>query len=403
MDGNDSLRILHIGKFYPPHSGGMESHLQTLSRELKRHVDIEVLVANEHRRDELTWDRGIKITRVGTQARISSAPVCFGLARKIKRAHADIVHLHWPNPPAALAFFASGYRGPLVLTYHSDIVRQKLMAKVFQPFLQQLLKRSSSIVASSSRYVATSAILSNYTDRCRVIPFGIPPDEFNTRDERAVNEIRKQFGPRLILSVGRLIYYKGFQYLIEAMRHIDGHLVIIGDGPLRTELANQVARLGLQQKVTLLGQVDDIAPYYHAAHVFALASVARSEAFGIVQLEAMACGKPVVNTNLDSGVPWVSQDGVTGITVPPRDPFALAAAITKLLDDDSLRAEYGQAARLRVEKEFTQDLMIARLLETYREVLRVPVAEQSAATELEEWHGRPARDIHAQDARATSN
>jgi len=238
-----------------------------------------------------------------------------------------------------------------------------------------------------------------------VIPYGIPLEQFRICDTAAVERVKAQYGGRLIITTGRLIYYKGFEYLIQAMRNVDGHLLIAGDGSLRGELEAQTRALHLQDKITFLGEIhnDDIAPYYHAADVFALASIARSEAFGIVQLEAMACGKPVVNTNLDSGVPWVSQDGVTGITVPPRDPFALAAAITKLLDDDSLRAEYGQAARLRVEKEFTQDLMIARLLETYGEVLRVPVAEQSAATELEEWHGRPARDIHAQDARATSN
>jgi len=245
-------------------------------------------------------------------------------------------------------------------------------------------------------------VLRDYQKHCRAIPFGIPLKSFDVRDQNRIAQIREKFGRRLILSIGRLIYYKGFDYLIEAMRDVDGHLLIVGDGPLRGDLERQTQALGLQNKVTFLGEIhnDDIAPYYHAADIFALASIARSEAFGIVQLEAMACGKPVVNTNLDSGVPWVSPDGVTGITVPPKDPMALAGAITKLLDDDSLRIKYGEAARLRVEKEFSQELMISRLLETYREVLRVPVAEQRAATELEAWRGG---DIHAQDARATSN
>jgi rhamnosyl/mannosyltransferase len=227
--------------------------------------------------------------------------------------------------------------------------------------------------------VKTSPVLSDYVDRCRIIPYGIPIKQFSTYDSVEIARIRKQYGPRLIISVGRLIYYKGFMHLIDAMRNIDGHLLIVGDGHLREDLENRARANNVSHKITFLGEVhnDDTVPYYHAADVFALASIARSEAFGIVQLEAMACGKPVVNTDLDSGVPWVSLHDKTGLTVPPNDPLALAGAINKLLDDPELRETYGRAARNRVDDEFDQDVMLERMVELYSEVLSLPVEEKS--------------------------
>jgi glycosyltransferase involved in cell wall biosynthesis len=392
------MRVLQVGKFYPPHMGGIETHMQVLCRELQSEIDLEVLVANDSPRDEVFREGQVKITRVGTRFAISGAPVCPSLPAKIRRARADIVHLHLPNPPAILALLASGYRGAVITTYHSDIVRQERMAKLFDPILHAFLKRCAAIVVTSARYRDSSPVLTRYVDKCRVIPYGIPLESFRCCDAAAVARIRAQYGSRLVISTGRLIYYKGFEYLVEAMGQVDGHLLIAGDGPLRPTLEMQTQTLGLQHKITFLGEIhnDHMPPFYHAADLFALASVARSEAFGIVQLEAMACGKPVVNTNLDSGTPWVSPDGVTGITVPPKDPVALARAITKLLDDEDLRNSYGEAARLRVEKEFNQDLMIARMLETYREVLRGRVAhEELSLTESPTPVKRSAPEVGA--------
>jgi rhamnosyl/mannosyltransferase len=166
--------------------------------------------------------------------------------------------------------------------------------------------------------------------------------------------------------VGRLVYYKGAEYAVRAMTKIDANLLIIGDGPLKQNLERQARELGVADRVFFLGKVDgSISPWYQASDVFILPSIARSEAFGIVQLEAMACGKPVVNTDLASGVPYVSLDGETGITVPPSNPEALADAVNRLLDNPSLRAAYGQAAVRRVQNEFSLDLMVRRTLEVY--------------------------------------
>jgi rhamnosyl/mannosyltransferase len=357
--------------------GGIETHVQVLCRQLQRHVDVEVLVANETRETEEFWDDEIKVTRLATRLNFSTAPICPQLTGNIRRAKANLVHLHLPNPPAILSFLASGYRGPVIATYHSDIVRQAWMARAFDPILRLFLKRCSAIIASSSRYVETSPVLSRYVDRCHVIPYGIPIEHFSTWDSAEIARIRKRYGPRLIISAGRLIYYKGFEYLIEAMRDVDGHLLIVGEGHLREDLESKARAAHVDHKVTFLGKIPNLVPFFQAADIFALASVARSEAFGIVQLEAMACGTPVVNTSLDSGVPTVSLDGVTGITVPPRDSRALAGAINTLLDNSELRHNYGKAGRARVEKEFDQDIMLERTVQLYQQVLRVPVAQET--------------------------
>jgi rhamnosyl/mannosyltransferase len=186
---------------------------------------------------------------------------------------------------------------------------------------------------------------------------------------RELWRIRELFGPRIVLGVGRMVYYKGFEHLVRAMINVNGHLLIIGKGPLREYLAQLAVDLGISERVTLLSEVDDIRPYYHAADVFALSSVMRSEAFGIVQLEAMACGKPVVNTQLDSGVPFVSPHGVSGLTVPPADSVALGEAIEQLLNQVDRKHELGKGGRTRVQNKFTVERMVQNTFDLYQEVM----------------------------------
>ncbi|HEX6183260.1 MAG TPA: glycosyltransferase [Pyrinomonadaceae bacterium] len=363
------LRVLQVGKFYPPHRGGMESHLHALCGELRASVDVEVLVAGEGRRTAVEVLDSVKVTRVGTLFDFAAAPVCPGLVRRIRDSRADIVHLHWPHPTALLAYLASGHAGRLVLTYHSDVVRQKVLGGLFWPVLRRALERADVVIAASPDYVESSPVLRRFEAKCRVIPFGVPLAQFDRADAAEVARLRARFGPRIVLGVGRLIYYKGFEHLVRAMKEVDGRLLIVGEGPLRGALEREAERAGVAGRVTFLGHVEDVTPYYHAADVFALPSVARSEAFGIVQLEAMACGKPVVNTSLDTGVTFVSIGGVTGLTVPPANPAALAAALNTLLEDPSLAARYGRAARSRVEREFDLEEMGRRTLRLYEEVM----------------------------------
>lgn len=375
------LKVLHVGKFYPPYMGGIETHLQNLCNELKDLVDLKVLVSSSTKQTIDDTVEGVAVTRVGTRATLSAAPISPGLVSRIRREAADIVHLHHPNPIAVMAYLMSGHRGRLVVTYHSDIVRQKKLGAAFQPFLDRSLAWADAIIATSPNYLATSTVLQAHKERCEVLPYGIPVEQFADRDEEAVARIRAQFGSRLVITVGRLIYYKGFDVLVQAMKDVHGTLLVVGDGPLRAELEAQAHALGIADRVHFLGEIHnrDIAAYYHASDVFALASVARSEAFGIVQLEAMACGVPVVNTSLDSGVPFVSLDGETGVTVPPGDADALARALNDLLDDDARRASLGAAARKRVDTEFTSQVMGRRMLELYTTVVRRGEAERATA------------------------
>ena len=367
------LRVLHVGKFYPPYRGGMESHLEALCGELKRSVDLEILVAssNGSRTSEEFLD-GVKVARLGKLFTLRSAPFCPQMVRQIRTSKADIVHIHLPNPGAILAYLASGHRGRLVFTYHSDIIRQKVLSRFFDPILRHALNHADAIIVSSSNYIKSSYILPRYEEKCRVIPFGIQIERFQRPHLLEVRRLRKLFGPRIVLGVGRLVYYKGFEHLIAAMKFVEGRLVIVGSGPLHDALRQKAVSYGVGERVTFLTDVNDVCPYYQAADVFALSSVARSEAFGIVQLEAMACGKPVVNTDLATGVTSVSLDGLSGVTVPPADPEALGKALNCLLDNPVRSAAFGRAGQLRVKQHFNLQAMARQTLALYQDVMNSP-------------------------------
>src|SRR5438034_1063156 len=252
-----TFRVLHVGKFYPPHRGGMESHLELLCEDLNGHCDVRVIVSNSRPFTTSERVRNIRVTRVATFGQIASTAVSPGMVQAIRAHPADIIHLHWPNPTAVVAYIRSRHPGRLVITYHSDVVRQKTLAK----------------------------------------------------------------------------------------------------------------RIGVEDRVVFLGEVHDVVPYYHAADAFVLPSITRNEAFGIVQIEAMACGKPVINTSLDSAVPFVSVGGKTGITVAPQNVQELASAMNLLLENEHLRSQYGRAARRWVEAQFTANVMTQRTLALYNEIL----------------------------------
>jgi rhamnosyl/mannosyltransferase len=364
------LRVVQIGKYYPPHIGGIETHLQALCDGLKESHDMQVFVAGDRRRDVDTIVDGVAVHRLGIQFKIAGAPVCPTMPWKIRRAGADIVHIHLPNPAGVLALLASGYRGPLVATWHSDVVRQRRLAKMFEPIQRRFLANCDALIATSPNYVESSPDLSRLRKRTVIIPYGIAVEEFRDSPASALAIRSARSGP-LLLAVGRFVYYKGFEFLIRAMKQVEATLLLIGDGPLLNPLQNLANELGVASRIEFLGEMQprEVVPYYHAADLFVLPSIARSEAFGIVQLEAMACGKPVVNTDLASGVPFASRDGVTGLTVEPANADALAIAVNRLFADPQLRIKYGEAARRRVQSEFTIDVMVQRIRDLYEAVL----------------------------------
>jgi glycosyltransferase involved in cell wall biosynthesis len=368
------IRVLQVGKYYPPFRGGIESHVADLSVALKgRQIDVEVLVSNDKRETTHEVIDGIPVTRSGTLVKLASTPICPGMLAKLFQVDHDIVHLHLPSPLSAMALQLSQPASRLVVSYHSDIVKQKWMGKVYEPFLHRTLEKAVSIIVSSPAMIENSSVLKEHRDRCRVIPFGVPQQVQGQVNQTEIAELRKRFGSRIILGVGRLVYYKGFEYMIEAMRTVEGHLIIAGNGPMRESLQALIEKLGLSAKVSLLGSVSEsqLKACYQVADVFVLPSVENSEAFGIVQIEAMAANTPVINTWLDSGVPYISLDGQTGITVAPRDSAALAGAANRLLGDPVLRAKYGEAARERANTVFSIQSMTNATIEAYREALGI--------------------------------
>jgi rhamnosyl/mannosyltransferase len=258
-----------------------------------------------------------------------------------------------------------------VITYHSDIVKQRTLLRLYDPFLRRTLARADRIIAASPNYVQSSPYLRRVAEKCRIVPYGVDGARFAHPEPLAVTALRQKYGEPLVLFVGLFRYYKGLTYLVEAMRDVPAHLVLVGAGPLDGELREQVRRDRLDDKVHFAGVVadNDLPSFYHACDVFVLPSSQRSEAFGISQIEAMCCAKPIVCTELGTGTSFVNVDGETGFVVPPRDPLALAAALTKLLTDNELRGRMGHAARRRAAEQFSKEDMIERTEAVYREVL----------------------------------
>ncbi len=337
--------VLHIGKYYPPYPGGMETHLRDLAVRQTGAARVNVIVANSAPRQEHSVIDGVSVTRVARYGTIASMPVCPSLMAAIRRSPADLVHIHMPNPGAALAFLMSGHPGKLIITHHADTLGRRTLRHLSDPFVIRLMQRASCILVTSNRYLESSEELAPFQDKCRIVPLGIDLESTTRTDRGAVEQLRRQFGDRIILAVGRLVPYKGFDVLIRAMKEVDGKLILIGSGPQSSALAGLSVSEGVQSRVTMLGHVEELSPYFAAASVFVLPSVTRAEAFGMVQLEAMAAGLPIINTDIDSGVPEVSIHGKTGITVPPMDTLALSHAMVLLLDRKDLQVQFGEAAK----------------------------------------------------------
>jgi len=296
---------------------------------------------------------------------------------------ADVIHLHFPYPPGEMARLFSGSCAKTIITYHSDIVRQKMLRAVYQPFLWRILRQADRIVATSGRYIDTSPYLSQFKSKCSIIPLGTDVAQFAQVKPETVNDLRSSlqlYGstsretPRFILlSVGRLRYYKGLDDLIRALPQIpDAKYVVVGDGPMYGEWQQLARSVGVADRVFFVGEVSDAElPYYYAAcDLFVLPANARAEAFGTVIVEALAAGKPVISTEVGTGTSWVNVHGQTGLVVPPHDPPALAAAINQLLSDDQLRLQMGHSAQIRAYEEFTAERMIDRVYAEYDRLLR---------------------------------
>lgn len=387
------LRIVHLGKYYPPSPGGIEGHTQSLARtQAELGAEVCVLVVNHatttgrdatferftHTPATEDRDGPVRVIRVGRWANVAKLDVAPGLPNAIRSLRAwkpDIWHLHTPNITMMLAVLSCHGARPLVVTHHSDIIRQRFLKHLVRPLEAAVYRRAARILPTSSVYVEGSDLLRRFVDRVVALPLGIELEPFRTPSaaaRAAGEELRAEHGSPLWLCVGRLIYYKGLAVALAALRSVPGRLVIIGTGPLENELRAKAVELGVSDRVVFYGHamIDELVGAYRAATALWFPSTARSEAFGLVQVEAMASGCPVINTAIPgSGVPWVCRHECEGLTVPVNDPAALAAAANRLLSEPGLRHRLTVAGQARAVAEFDRRVMAQRSLTIYRDVL----------------------------------
>jgi glycosyltransferase involved in cell wall biosynthesis len=383
-------RVVHLGKYYPPSPGGIEEHTRALARgQAALGVEVRVVVVNHATAAgrDATFDRFIptpdaeemdgpvKVTRVGRWANVAKLDLAPGLLtaiRRLARWKPDVWHLHTPNATMMLALAVCPAVCPLVITHHSDIVRQRLLKYAIRPVEAAAYRRAIRVLSDSPGYIDGSPLLQQLRDKVSVLPLGIDLAPFQNPTVEALafaEKLRSRYGSPLWLCVGRLIYYKGHSVALEALRQTRGTLLVIGTGPMAGELQSKARELGLAERVAFHGHAtaDELAGAYRAATALWFPSTARSEGFGLVQVEAMAAGCPVVNTAISgSGVPWVSRHEREGLTVPVNDPAALVAAANRLLTEPGLRERLAAAARERAAAEFDSRVMAARSLAIYR-------------------------------------
>ncbi len=369
------LKVLHVGKYYPPVPGGMERIVETLCRVSHGRLQSRVLAFDRGWSTKEEIVDGVPVTRVGTFGQAGSVPIAPSFAAHLGRIDADVMIVHEPNPWALLSLLITPPRVPFAIWFHSEVVRPALQYRLFYaPIARPAYESARRFVVSSPALAAMSGAVSRYSGKTTVIPFGIDPAAWGAdRDtERHADAMRRAINKPIVLFVGRLVPYKGVDVLIKAAAALPVHVVVAGDGPMRSDWLACASAAGGRATFDFPGVLSDadVKTWMHAADVLVLPSITKAEAFGVVQLEAMASGKPVISTNIASGVPWVNRHGETGLVVPPRDPAALRNALETLLGDAPLRSRFGAAGLQRVHRDFTLDRMADRFVALCEEIAR---------------------------------
>lgn len=374
------MNILHVGKYYPPVAGGIETFLADLARaQAAAGHAVHVLVHEREpfRRVPEETVKGVQLSKALTFGEFVYAPIAPGfglrLARLIKKKRIDVLHLHMPNISVFWVLLLKP-RIPVVIHWHADVFSENMPAtlrafyKLYGPLEKALLKRAERVIVTSPPYLESSRTLQPFREKCSIVPLGMHPERLCDDCKQPVGEMGK-----IVLSVGRFTYYKGFEYLIRAVAELPGvRLVIAGSGPLLSEMRRLVDELGLEGTVELPGRVDDaeLARLLAQCDVFCLPSIDRAEAFGVVLLEAMNAGKPLVTAHVEgSGMSFVNEDGRTGIVVPGRDHRSLAEALQRVLGDETMRNEMGRRGRERFLEHFHIDVVEAAVRRVYDEAM----------------------------------
>ncbi|CAI2410062.1 glycosyltransferase family 4 protein [Serratia proteamaculans] len=368
------LKVLHFYKtYYPDSFGGIEQVIFQLSEAGACH-QIESTTLSLSTRGDIDNERVGMHTAyyAATNFEVASTPFSVSAISKFKvlAAQADIIHYHFPFPFMDLVHFIAGVKKPTVVSYHSDIVKQKLALKMYTPLMNQFLSSVDCIVAASPNYVETSPVLQKYLPKVKVIPYGLDKKSYPVADEAHLERWRQQVGERFFLFVGAFRYYKGLHILLEAIQHTDFPLVIIGAGPIEAELKQQAQDLGLKN-IHFLGALpdEDKAALLELCYSVVFPSHLRSEAFGITLLEGAMYGKPLISSEIGTGTTYINIDQETGLVVPPSDPQALRAAMTTLWQDPELAQRYGANAAKRFQALFTSERMAESYIELYQQLI----------------------------------
>lgn len=368
---------LHIGKFIPPPYAGIEAHVDTLLTALAPHLPVALVACRPPWQPRLVKQLPYRLVAAASFGKFASTAlspdILWRIRRELHSRRCNMLHLHAPNPWGDIAALLAAADTPVVLSWHSDIVRQQRLLHLYRGTQRRVLERVDRIIVFTPSHYTSSEQLHqvDVSRKIEVVPMGIDVQRLDRPCGRLPALVSSFIeGRRVILTIGRHVYYKGYEYLIDALARIsdDAVLLMVGTGPLTESLRKRISERGLDGRILMLGEVDEatLVSLLHRCDVFTLPSIEPSEAFGIASAEAMACGKPTVVCELGNGVNHLNKDGITSLTVPPRDSASLADAIQQLLTDEELRLRMGGEAHRWVRSEFCIGRMAERTQAIYR-------------------------------------
>jgi rhamnosyl/mannosyltransferase len=368
------MKVLHFYKVsFPDSMGGVEQVIHHLASGGNRYgIQTDVLsLTNELQSSTVEVD-GYQVHRVPLDFQFASSSFSFAALAKFKSlaASADIIHYHFPWPFMDMVHFLTGVSKPTVVSYHSDIIRQQYLLKLYRPLKRKFLADVDAIVAASPNYLVSSDVLSAYQDKVSVIPYGLCKDSYPVPPQSLLDQWSSKLGNRFFLFVGVLRYYKGLHILIEAAKGLSFPIVIVGAGPIEAALKKQAEAFGVRN-VIFLGAVSefDKVALITLSYAMVFPSHLRSEAFGIALLEGSMYGKPMISSEIGTGTTFINIADETGLVVPPSDPFALRNAMQYLWDHPEQAAVMGKNAEARYWKQFTADQMVRSYVRLYQDLL----------------------------------
>ena len=398
------MRILHVYRTYFPDSqGGLEEVIRQICLNCAPHgADSRVFSLSRSPLPAVIQRDEAQVHRGKLHAEFASCGVSLTAIQQFREQArwADLIHYHFPWPFGDLLYFSSRVNRPSLLTYHSDIVRQRMLGRLYEPVMNRFLGSVDRIVCTSPNYFATSNVLSRFANKVEVVPIGLNEDSYPETSDAEVGSVEQRFGRDFFLFVGVLRYYKGLHILLEAIQDAPYPVVIVGSGPIEQELREQATVLGLRN-VTFAGRVDDRTKVslFKLARGVVFPSYLRSEAFGVTLLEGAVYGKPLVSTEVGSGTSHVNINNETGFVVEPGSAPALRKALDQLWSNRDVAGHFGRNARKRYERLFTGAVMGARYAGIYRRMLGQPDGDalaRSAADRL-----TPLPDARQADLRST--